>query len=236
MKFDYTIESAFYHTSDDLELCAKNGIVLNSKISILLWHYHICWAHNHPHRYHTITKTPWCHQKLSNIHRHHWSFLWFGLVNQASWAYSISPIMQLFVKPNMKFHWDSTLEQLFWNSKELILSAVTEGIQLFNPTRPTCLQTDWSKTSIGYLLLQKYCQCETSTTPIYCHDGWRIVYAGSCFTSETESQYSPTEGELAVDGHLNMLVYLYWMPVLNSNNQSPTNLWNFLWSWPGNNS
>ena len=45
---------------------------------------------------------------------------------------------------------------------------------------------------------------------------------------QKQSQYSPTEGELAVDGHLNMLVYLYWMPVLNSNNQSPTNLWNFL--------
>ena len=93
---------------------------------------------------------------------------WFGLANQVSWAYSISPIMQPFrdiVEPNTKFHWDS-IEQLFWNSKELILSAINESIQSLNPTRPTCLQTDWSKAGIGYLLLQKYCQCETSTTPM----------------------------------------------------------------------
>ena len=90
-------------------------------------------------------------------------------------GYSISSIMQPFrnlVKPNTKFHWDSTLEQLYQNSKELILSAVTEGIQSIDPTRPICLQTDWSKTGIGYLLLQKYYQCKTSTTPI---DGRRLV-------------------------------------------------------------
>jgi hypothetical protein len=29
--------------------------------------------------------------------------------------------------------------------------------------KPTCLQTDWSKTGIGFLLLQKNCDCEPLT-------------------------------------------------------------------------
>ena len=119
---------------------------------------------------------------------------WFGLVNQVSWAYSISPIMQPFcdlVKPNTKFHWDSTLEQLFQNSKELTLSAATEGIQLFNPTRPTCLQTDWSKTGIEYLLLQKYCQCETSTTPMLLP--WRMETSAALILPQKQEADIPLQ-------------------------------------------
>jgi hypothetical protein len=40
----------------------------------------------------------------------------FGLVNQVVWAYAISPTMQPFrdlIKPNEKFYWDHTLDQLF---------------------------------------------------------------------------------------------------------------------------
>jgi len=33
------------------------------------------------------------------------------------------------------------------------------------------------------------------TAPICCNDGWKLIYAGSRFTTETESWYAPTEGE-----------------------------------------
>ena len=59
--------------------------------------------------------------------------------------------------------------------------------------RKTCLQTDWSKTGVGYLLLQKYCECPDENTPVYCTNGQKLVFAGSRFTNPTESQYSPTE-------------------------------------------
>ena len=57
------------------------------------------------------------------------------------------------VKPNFKFHWDETLEKLFQDSKALLITTVEEGIQSFDINRPTCLQTDWSKEGISYLLL-----------------------------------------------------------------------------------
>ena len=66
---------------------------------------------------------------------------------------------------------------------------------MFVAAKPTCLQTDWSREGIGYLLLQKHCSCEPSNNPLCCTDGWKLVLTGSCFTSECESRYSPTEGE-----------------------------------------
>ena len=72
---------------------------------------------------------------------------------------------------------------------------VTEGIKHFEPNRPTCLATDWSKSGLGFFLLQKHCHCKI-TGPRCCEDGWNLVLAGGRFTTPAESRYSPTEGEL----------------------------------------
>ena len=91
---------------------------------------------------------------------------WCGLVNQIAWAYSTSPIRELFqelVKHKATFQWNSTLDQLFQQSNKLLISKVEEGITTFDIYRPMCLQTDWSKTGIGYLLLQKYCQRKSTS-------------------------------------------------------------------------
>ena len=122
---------------------------------------------------------------------------WFGLVNQVSCA-SISPIMQPFrdlIKPNVKFYWDSTLDELFQKSKQGIIQSVKEGVQSFEPQRRTCLQTNWCQEGIGYLLLQQHCTCISTNIPTCCPTGWKLVYAGSRFTNASESRYSPTEGE-----------------------------------------
>ena len=63
------------------------------------------------------------------------------------------------VKPNSKFHWDETLDKLFQDWKALLITAVEEGIRSFDINRRTCLQTDWSKEGISYLLLQKHFDC-----------------------------------------------------------------------------
>ena len=77
-------------------------------------------------------------------------------------------------------------------------------IRAFDPKRQTCLQPDWCQNGIGYLLLQKYCDCSLEKAPVCCPDGWRLVYAGSRFTQVAESKYAPTEGEtLAVTWALN---------------------------------
>ena len=115
---------------------------------------------------------------------------WFGLVNQVSWAYAISPIMQPFrdlIKPNVKFYWDSTLDELFQKSKQGIIQSVKEVVQTFEPQQRTCLQTDWCQEGIGYLLLQQHCICISENIPTCCPTGWKLVYAGSRFMNASES-------------------------------------------------
>jgi len=78
----------------------------------------------------------------SSSRKHNDARSWFGLVNQVAWAYSIGPIMEPFrelVKANNSFHWDSTLDQLSSESKELLIKKVSEGICAFDPERHTCL-------------------------------------------------------------------------------------------------
>ena len=123
---------------------------------------------------------------------------WFGLVNQVAWAYSNSATMEPFrdlVKQNSQFRWDETLAQLFEESKRILVRQTEEGIRTFDIARNTCLQTDWSKDGIGYLLLQQYCNCKSVKAPLCCKDGWKLVFAGSRFTRGAERNYAPTEGE-----------------------------------------
>ena len=122
----------------------------------------------------------------------------FGMINQVSNFFAMSPIMEPFrhlLKPNTPFIWDSALQVRFDRAKEEIIMKVTEGIKHFEPNRPTCLATDWSKSGLGFFLLQKHCHCKI-TGPRCCEDGWNLVLAGGRFTTPAESRYSPTEGEL----------------------------------------
>ena len=68
------------------------------------------------------------------------------------------------------------------------------GVETFEMWRTTCLATDWCKEGVGFVLLQKYCDC-TKLTPICCKHGWKLVFAGSRFTSAAESCYAPVKGE-----------------------------------------
>ena len=74
------------------------------------------------------------------------------------------------------------------------MELVKNGVQSFDVNRKTCIQSDWSKHGIGYVLLQKYCTCDP-ISPVCCNKGWKLVFAGSRFTTPIESRYAPTEGE-----------------------------------------
>ena len=107
----------------------------------------------------------------------------------------MNPFREL-IKPKNPFYWDEALEDLFKKSKSHITKLVKQGVSTFDISRPTCVQTDWSQQGVGFLLLQKYCNCNGPTvTPACCKTGWRLTFAGSRFTTEAESRYSPTEGE-----------------------------------------
>ena len=196
--YDATIEEAFYSAWDYLTLCANNGIVLNAR------KFKFC---RDTVDFAGMSITPTGPAPSENILKAIRDFpkptditgarSWFGLVNQVAWAYAISPIMEPFreaIKPNRTFYWDENLTQIFEESKKLIIDMVKDGIRSFDTSRRTCLQTDWSRDGIGYLLLQRYCACKDDV-PVCCPEGWKLVSAGSRFLTPTESRYSPTEGE-----------------------------------------
>ena len=132
---------------------------------------------------------------------------WFGLVNQVTWAHSLSDVMKPFqdlIKPNNKVIRTPELDKLFTDTKTILISMVQQGINSFDTTRRTCIQCNWSKDGIGYVVLQQYCQCPTAIASTCCPEGWHLVFGGSRSTSPTESRYAPTEGEaLAVSWRLN---------------------------------
>ena len=109
----------------------------------------------------------------------------FGLVNQVQWAYANGPEMLPFrnlVKPKSSFQWTDELKKLFEKCKLKIISQVQDGVCKYDTNRITCLQTDYSKSGLGYLLLQKHCACPLDDAPVCCPTGWKLVYAGSRFT------------------------------------------------------
>ena len=87
-----------------------------------------------------------------------------------------------FLSPKAKFEWSPELDDLFPKSRKLNVEAIKEGVRIFDPMKKTAFMSDWSKTGIGFWLLQKHCGCSKQSSG-YCQDGWRITLAGSCVLS-----------------------------------------------------
>ena len=197
--FSDDIEQSFWDTWDYLTLCTENGIVASEE-KFQFCQNEVDFAGLRvtddgilPSD--SILKSIADFPVPRNLER---ARAWFGLVNQVAWAYSISPIMEPFrelIKPNNKFHWTTELDELFEKSKIEILNKVKDGVKSFEPHRRTCLQTDWCKHGVGYLLLQKHCSCPHENLVTCCPEGWKLIFGGSRFTIPSESRYSPTEGE-----------------------------------------
>ena len=90
-------------------------------------------------------------------------------------------------KPRTPFKWDSELNELFEESKSVIIDEIVEGVRIFDKSKPTFLATDWSKTEIEFWLFQKHFHC-LSTEPFCCRTGWKVTLVGSRFTHAAESR------------------------------------------------
>ena len=139
---------------------------------------------------------------------------WFGLVNQVSRYGKLAEIMHPFkelLSPKSKFRWTEEMEAAFERSKLSIISAIEEGVEIFDPKRTTLLSPDFSKKGVGYFLYQKHCSCPSSTTTSCCDTGWKITLAGSRFLRKSEQNYWPVEGEaLAVKWSLEDTRFFTW--------------------------
>ena len=206
-----SIEENFNQVVQWLDICGRNGITLNpSKFhfgqdTVEFAGFTIGKNEVKPaaHFYDAIQNFP-TPQSITDIRS------WFGLVNQVSYSFSMAEVMQPFrdlLKPKTPFTWNNELENAFKESKKKIIREMEKGVEIFDQTRHTCIATDWSKSGIGYWLLQKHCPC-TNITPICCTTGWKTSLVGSRFTHDAETRYAPVEGEaLAVAEALNKARY-----------------------------
>ena len=193
-----SIEEAFFHAVNWLDVCGSNGIVLNpskfvfAKQTVEFAGFEITPTTVRPcPRYLTAIKDFPTPQNITDIRS------WFGLVNQVSYAFASAERMLPFrnlLKPDKPFEWNDQLEELFNESKSIIIKEIRRGVEIFDKTKPTCLATDWCRDGIGYWLLQKHCSCST-IKPLCCKTGWKVTLVGSRFTSSAESRYAPVEGE-----------------------------------------
>ena len=89
---------------------------------------------------------------------------WFGLIQQVAYAFSDTEVMLPFrtlLKPTSEFLWTQELQDNFDKSKNKIVKAVENGVKIYDPNKVTALCADWSKTGMGFMLVQKNCMCET---------------------------------------------------------------------------
>ena len=193
-----SVEEAFAQAVDWLELCGKHGIILNpdkftfAQETVNFAGFCITKDAVRPSvKYLRAIKEFPTPNNLTDIRS------WFGVVNQVSYAFASADVMNPFrdlLKSNAKFQWDDEMEKIFQQSKLAIVNQIENGVKIFDKSRPTCLATDWSRTGIGYWLLQKYCDCDP-IRPFCCHSGWQVTLVGSRFTHTAESRYAPVEGE-----------------------------------------
>ena len=112
-----------------------------------------------------------------------------------------------FLGPKRKFEWTDELNRAFAASKSAIVDSIRHGVEIFDPSRRTCLRPDWSNKGIGYFLLSKHCAC-TTNIPGCCDSGWKVTLAGFRFLTAAEHSCAPVEGEaLAVAWGLEQTKY-----------------------------
>lgn len=192
------LEQSFYQACQWLDICGQNGITLNpqkfvfGKDTVEFAGFEVTLENVRPCRKYMQAimdfPTP---KNITDVRS------WFGLLNQVSYAFSMADKMLPFrelLKPGIPFYWDSHLQAIFDESKYTIVGEIEQGVRIFDKTKPTCLATDWSKTGLGFWLLQKHCPC-AKLEPFCCRHGWKIVLVGSRFTHPAESRYAPIEGE-----------------------------------------
>ena len=192
------IDESFIKTVQYIELCGRNGIILNptkftfAANEVEFAGFNITLTNVRPsNKYLRAIQDYPTPRNLTDIRS------WFGLVNQVSYTFSKAKVMEPFrqlLKPDSRFEWTDELDCAFNASKITIISEIEEGVKIFEKSRTTCLATDWSKSGIGFWLLQKHCTCPGSK-PFCCNSGWKVTLVGSRFTHAAESRYAPVEGE-----------------------------------------
>jgi hypothetical protein len=200
--WDDSIEASFFRACEFLDICGRNGVILNPKkfqfaeSEVDFIGFSITASGVKPPRSFVDSimdfPTP---ANITDVRS------WFGTVAQVSYAFASSPVMQPMkhlLSTKIPFSWSPELEAAFEESKREVVRQCELGVRTFDPTLPTALATDWCKTGMGYWLTQKRCRCPgPEVKPGCCPTGWQTVYVGSRFCTSAETRYHPICGEAA---------------------------------------
>lgn len=142
------MEAHWWRTIDLLETTGRSGIVLNPdkfqfcKRDVDFAGFHISGENITPlPKYISAIKnfpTPTSSTDIKS---------WFRLVNQVAQYAQLrdimSPFRKFLSKKKQPFYWDDELELAFVQSKDAIIKAKQIGVEIFDPTKRTCLKPDW---------------------------------------------------------------------------------------------
>ena len=148
VQWDDDLETHWWRVIDFLELCGRNGIILNfdkfqfAQREIIFAGFRVTETEVKPlDKYlRAISEFP-TPKRTTDIRS------WFGLVHQVSHYNKLTEMIKPFkpfLSPKMKFAWNEDLDHAFESSKEAIIRAIKDGVEIYDPAKLTCLRPDWS--------------------------------------------------------------------------------------------
>ena len=140
--WDNDIQSSFFQAVEWLEICGRNGIILNPEKFVFCQHtvsfagHDLTPSHVRPNQTYldAIRNFP-KPQNITDMRS------WFGLINQVAYAFASAEHMLPFreaLKPGSPFTWTQDLEKLFEESKTAIIQEIENGVRIFDKSKPTC--------------------------------------------------------------------------------------------------
>ncbi|GFO13768.1 enzymatic polyprotein [Plakobranchus ocellatus] len=149
-----SIEDSFLQAAKWLDLCGRNGIILNpSKFSFANETVNFAGFEITPT---TVRPCPQVLEAIKGFPKPRTITdvrSWFGLINQVAYAFASAERMQPFralLKLNTPFKWTDHMDNLLEETKAIIIQEIQKGVEIFDKKRPTCLATDFSKDGIGF--------------------------------------------------------------------------------------
>ena len=201
--FDHSIEQAFWHCWEYLEACGRAGVTLSPekfnfcKREVEFVGFKLGWDvyEPAPGKLAAIAEFPMPSKPTITDIR---SFV--GLVNQVAPFMATAPVMEpfraLLKSPQTRHvYWDDQLRNRCEEVKSQISKLAARGLQYYDKDKPTALLTDWSRTGVGFVVLQQHCSCSSGNRPFCCPGGWKLVLCGSRFLTPAEERYAAVEGE-----------------------------------------
>ncbi|KAK3799222.1 hypothetical protein RRG08_054349 [Elysia crispata] len=148
-----SIEDSSFQTVKFLDICGRNGVILSpSKFSFAKETVHFAGFLNYANNCSSMPTSLGSNSEISQAPHNHRREKLVVLCKPGGISFASAEKMQPFhtVLPHKTpFIWTEELDNLFKETKAIIIQEIQRGVEIFDKNKPTCLATDFSKDSIG---------------------------------------------------------------------------------------